>query len=222
MAEYFAEHGDWRCKGMLLPGHGTTVEDMQKAGGEDWIAAGEKAYDELARECRHVFLAGVSLGATICVHLALRRRNEAKLRGLILMAPAFGISLKKAVAVRVLRPFIRLRRKNTRASDYFLDHRLYSYVQNPVNRAAEVLSLGSEAFGRLGELRGLPVALFAGDLESTVSLEKIHAAARQNPWIRFVRLPRSRHILTLEPDREMMFEAAVKFVEECMGGTGKG
>src|SRR5204863_148457 len=146
----------------------------------------------------------------------LRRRTDAKLRGLILIAPAFGISLKKAVGLRLLRPFIRHRRKNSRASDYFLDHQLYSYVENPLNRAAEVLSLGDEAFRRLGELEGLPVVLFAGDLESTVSLEKIHAAARSNPWVQFVRLPRSRHILTVEPDRKMMFEAIAKFVEECL------
>jgi carboxylesterase len=217
MAEYLAKHADWRSRGILLPGHGTTVEDMQKAGGEEWIAAAEKAYDDLARECRHVFVAGVSLGATICCHVGLRRRNDAKLRGLILIAPAFGLSLTKTVGLRLLRPFIRLRRKNRRASDYFLDHRLYSYVQNPLNRAAEVLKLGHEAFRRLGELKGLPAVLFAGDLESTVSLEKMHAAARGNRWIRLVRLPKSRHILTVEPDREMMFESAMKFVEECLG-----
>ena len=66
MAEYLAEHTNWRLKGILLPGHGTTVDDMQKSGGSDWIAAAEKAYDDLEGECRHVFLAGVSLGATIC------------------------------------------------------------------------------------------------------------------------------------------------------------
>lgn len=218
MAEYLAEHTNWRCKGILLPGHGTMVEDMRNAAGEDWIAAVEKAYDDLARECRHVFLAGVSLGATICCHMGLRRREDPKLRGLILMAPAFGISLEKSAAIRLLRPFIKLRKKNRRASDYFLDHQLYSYVYNPLNRVADLLSLGSAALGRLGELEGLPVVLFAGDLESTVSLEKMHAAARCNPWIRFVRLPNSRHILTLEPDREMMFEATVKFVEECLKG----
>jgi carboxylesterase len=219
MAEYLALHTDWRCKGILLPGHGTRVEDMQQAGGKAWLAAAEKGYDELARDCRHVFLAGVSLGATICCHVGLQRRKDAKLRGLILVAPAFGISLNKAVAVRLLSPFIRHRGKGRRASDYFLDHRLYSYVQNPLNRATEVLNLGGDAFRRLAELKGLPVLLFAGDLESTVSLEKIHAAARLHPWIRLVRLPRSRHILTVEPDREMMFGATVKFVKECLGET---
>ena len=219
MAEYLVERTDWRCKGILLPGHGTTVEEMQSAGGEDWINAVEKAYDDLASECRQVFLAGLSLGATVCCHVGLRRRNDAKLGGLILMAPVFGISLKKTVGLKLLRPFIKLRRKNTRASDYFLDHRLYSYVQNPLNRAAEVLNLGREAFRRIGELKGRPVLLFAGDLESTVSLEKIHAAAQSNPWVQFVRLPKSRHILTVEPDREKMFESTVKFVEECLGGA---
>jgi carboxylesterase len=219
MAEYLAEHTNWRLKGILLPGHGTTVEDMQNAGGEGWIAAVEKAYEDLARDCRHVFLAGVSLGGTICCHVGLRRRKDPKLRGLIMMAPAFGVSLKKTAGVRLLRPFIKLRKKNRRASDYFLDHQLYSYVYNPLNRVADLLNLGSAALRRLGELKGLPVVLFAGDLESTVSLEKMHAAARHNPWMRFVRLPKSRHILTLEPDREMMFEATVKFVEECLEGA---
>jgi len=217
MAQYLAEHTDWRCKGILLPGHGTVVEDMKNARGENWIAAVEKAYDELAHDCGQVVVAGLSMGATLCCHVGLRRRKDARLRGLIVIAPAFGISLKKTVGLRMLRPFIRLRRKNKRASDYFLDHRLYSYVQNPLDGAAEVLRLGRAAYRRLGELKGLPVMLVAGDLESTVSLEKMHAAARQNPWIRYLRLPKSRHILPLEPDREVMFEATVKFVKECLG-----
>ncbi len=216
LANHMAQHSGWRCKGILLPGHGTTVEDMQRTRGENWITAAEQAYDDLAAECRHVFLAGVSMGAAICCHVGLRRRSDPTLRGLILISPAFGISLKKTVALRVLRPFIKLRSKGTRASDYFLDHGLYSYVQNPLNRAAEVLNLGHEAAGRLPELKGLPTAMFVGDLESTVSLDKINAAAQANPWIRVTRLPRSRHILTVEPDREMMFEASVKFVEECL------
>jgi carboxylesterase len=218
LAEYVTQHTSWRCVGIALPGHGTKIDEMQKSHGGDWINAVEKAYEDLARDCRHVFLAGVSLGAALCCHVALRHRKDAKLRGLILMAPAFGVSLKRAVGLRVLRPFRKMRSKGTRASDYFLDNRLYSYVQNPLNRAADVLRLGGEAARRLGELQGLPVLMFVGDLESTVSLEKLHAAAKRNPWMKFVRLPKSRHILTVEPDREMMFEESVRFVEECLRG----
>jgi carboxylesterase len=216
MAEYVTQHRRWRCVGIALPGHGTRIDEMQKSHGGDWIEAVEKAYEDLARDCRHVFLAGVSLGAALCCHVALRRRKETKLRGLILMATAFGISLKREVGLKVVSPFLKMRSKGTRASDYFLDNRLYSYVQNPLNRVADVLRLGGDAARRLGELQGLPVLMFVGDLESTVSLEKLHAAARRNPWMKFVRLPKSRHILTVEPDRQMMFEASVGFVEECL------
>jgi len=216
MAKYLNLRSGWRCKGITLPGHGTRIEDMQHARGEDWVVSVQTAYDDLARDCRHVFLAGVSLGAALCVHVALRRRADAKLRGLILMAPAFGVSLKRTIGVYLLRPVRNLRPKPTRAADYFLDNRLYSYLHTPLNLAADVLRLGREAVARLSELKEVPVLLFAGDLESTVSLEKIHAVARNNPWVRFVRLPKSRHILTVEPDREMMFEASAEFVEECV------
>jgi esterase/lipase len=68
----------------------------------------------------------------------------------------------------------------------------------------------------MGMLRGIPAMIVAGDRESTVSLDKILAVARDNSWIRLVRLPRSRHILTVEPDKEILFEESIRFMEECL------
>lgn len=217
MAEAFATRSNWRSKGILLPGHGARIEDMQAARGEDWIGAVQRACSELEKECQHVFVCGLSLGATLACHAALRRSSSSRLTGLILMAPAFGVTLKRTIGLHLMRPIRNLRNKGQRAADYFLDHRLYSHLHTPLNLAVDVLRLGGEAASRLEELRELPVLLFAGELESTVSLDKIRASALANPWIRFVRLPRSRHILTMEPDRETMFETSARFVEECVG-----
>ena len=216
MAQSIATHTGWRCKGILLPGHGTRVEDMKGTRGGDWIATVESAYEELARECRHVFLVGLSLGAVLACHLGLRRSHDSKLRGLILLAPAFGLSTMRTAGVYLLRHVYNLRSKGTRAADYFLDHRLYSYLQTPLDRAADVLRLGLQASRSMGKLSHLPVMMFAGDKESSVSRETMLSVAHDNPWIRLVRLPRSRHILTVEPDREMMVEASIRFVEECL------
>jgi len=68
----------------------------------------------------------------------------------------------------------------------------------------------------MGRLSRIPVVIFAGNRESTVSLDKILAVARDNPWIRLVRLPRSRHILTVEPDKEILFETSIRFMEQCL------
>jgi carboxylesterase len=216
MAQLLAQAKGWRCKGILLPGHGTRVEALQGTSGEDWLANAERAYTELAQQCRHVFLAGLSLGAVLCCHVAHGRPNDPRMRGLILMAPAFGVTRLRTAIVRLLKPVKTLRSKPKRASDYFLDNKLYSYVQTPLNRASEVLKLGRQAVENMSKLRHIPTMMFVGDRESTVSLKTMLSVAEGNPWIQLVRLPRSRHILTVEPDREKLFEASARFVEECL------
>jgi carboxylesterase len=216
MAEFMAQRTGWRCKGILLPGHGTRVEDLQDTRAEDWVRAAENAYEELAKDSRHVLLVGLSMGAVLCCHVASRRSGDSRLRGLILMAPAFGITPARALLLRLAAPVTNLRSKGKRAADYFLDHGLYSYLQTPLNRATDVLRLGREAASTMGELHNLPVLMFAGEKESTVSLKTMLSVAGDNPWIQLVKLPQSRHILTVEPDRENVFEASARFVEQCV------
>lgn len=216
LAEFLRKQTGWRCKSVLLPGHGTRVEDLVRTGSSGWVDAADRAYAQLAAQHRHVFLAGLSLGAVLCCHVALRRRNAAQLRGLILLAPAFGISTAKAAAFRVLRHVLTYRSKGIRAAHYFLDRRLFSYVDTPLKAAGDVLRLGREAWRGLAQLRGLSILMFSGGRDTTVSTHRIAAAARKYPWIRFVPLPNSRHILTVEPDRETLFEKSLDFVNACI------
>jgi carboxylesterase len=55
-----------------LPGHGTTVEDMLTTRWEDWSAAAEAAYSDLAERCERVVVTGLSMGGTLAVWLATR------------------------------------------------------------------------------------------------------------------------------------------------------
>ena len=222
MAQFVSNARGWRCKAVLLPGHGTRVEDMQHFGAHGWVNGVERAYDALAKDCDHVFLAGLSLGAVLCVHVAVQRIQDPKLRGLLLLAPAFGVARSRALGIRLLRPVLNLVGKGRRASDYFLDNRLYTYLQLPLNLTAKVMDLGGEAARSIGKLRDFPVMMFAGDRESTVSLSRIISIAHENPWIRLVRLARSRHILTVEPDRDFLFETSIRFMEECLEKSGPG
>jgi carboxylesterase len=215
MAQVVAQSTGWRCKGILLPGHGTQVEDLKKTNGEDWVKAVQREHEALSQECDHVFLVGLSLGAVLCCHAALRYSKNPKLRGLVLMAPVFGVTRIRRVGI-LLRPLSKFAIKGKRASDYFLDNRLYTYLQLPLSLAAQVIKLGGDAVRGMEKLRHIPVMIFAGDRESTVSLDTILAVARDNPWIRLVRLPRSRHILTVEPDKEILFETSIRFMEECL------
>jgi carboxylesterase len=68
----------------LLPGHGTSVEDMVPTRWDDWSGAAEAHFQALAARCDHVMVAGLSMGGTLTCWLAERHRH---LAGIALVNP---------------------------------------------------------------------------------------------------------------------------------------
>ncbi len=71
----------------LLPGHGTSVDDMATTTFADWSEAVSGAYEELAARCDLVVVAGLSMGATLAAWLAVRHPEIA---GLVVINGAFA------------------------------------------------------------------------------------------------------------------------------------
>lgn len=59
----------------LLPGHGTSVDDLERAGWEDWVSAATAACAELAAACERVVVAGLSMGGSLACRLAADHRD---------------------------------------------------------------------------------------------------------------------------------------------------
>ncbi len=60
----------------LLPGHGTSVEDMSRTSFPDWVAGAEAAYLGLAARHRRTFVLGFSMGGLIALMLAARHQVD--------------------------------------------------------------------------------------------------------------------------------------------------
>ena len=60
----------------LLPGHGTSVEDMSRTSFPDWVAGAEAAYLGLAARHRRTFVLGFSMGGLIALMLASRHNVD--------------------------------------------------------------------------------------------------------------------------------------------------
>jgi len=56
----------------LLPGHGTSLEDMLPTRWEDWSGAAEAQFEALAARCDRVVVTGLSMGGTLTCWLAER------------------------------------------------------------------------------------------------------------------------------------------------------
>ena len=86
LAEAFAAAG-YAVELPLLPGHGTSVDDMEHFTVADWMEAVERTYEELAGRCEQVVVAGLSMGATLATWLVTRHPEIA---GLVVINGAFA------------------------------------------------------------------------------------------------------------------------------------
>jgi carboxylesterase len=69
LGEHLALSG-FRVRGTLLPGHGTTPEDLVGYNWRDWVAGARRDLEELKKKSSAVCVAGQSMGGTISLALA--------------------------------------------------------------------------------------------------------------------------------------------------------
>lgn len=82
LAEKTAAAG-FRCQGLLLKGHGTTIRALHGVNFSDHLAESEEAFGKLALAHERVSICGLSLGGLLALNIAARRR----VANLILIAP---------------------------------------------------------------------------------------------------------------------------------------
>ena len=87
LGEYLSKQG-YTVSAPLLPGHGTSVEDLAGRKWHEWAASVESAYLELIAQYDPVFVAGLSLGALLAINLAAEHR----VGGLALFSPAIFVT----------------------------------------------------------------------------------------------------------------------------------
>ncbi|MFN2505212.1 MAG: alpha/beta hydrolase, partial [Acidimicrobiales bacterium] len=83
LADAFASAG-FTVEAPLLPGHGTTVDELERTDWEDWLGAARAAYRDLVGSCRRVVVAGLSMGGSLACRLASEHPEVA---GLVVVNP---------------------------------------------------------------------------------------------------------------------------------------
>ncbi len=98
-AEHLAAAG-YTVRAPLLPGHGTTWQDLNTTRWPQWYAAVEEAFTDLRDRCQTVFVAGLSMGGALVTMLA--QDHGPRVAGLILVNPAYRVDDPRMRALPVL------------------------------------------------------------------------------------------------------------------------
>ncbi|KAJ1684186.1 hypothetical protein LUZ63_020479 [Rhynchospora breviuscula] len=81
----------------LLPGHGTTWQEMNRTGYDQWYAALEAAYDDLRERTDAVVVGGLSMGGGLALLLAARHPHD--VAGVMVVNAAVSSQNKQLLAV---------------------------------------------------------------------------------------------------------------------------
>ena len=193
----------------LLPGHGTSVEDMLTTNFTDWAATAEAAYVDLSGRTASLVVVGLSMGATLAAWVAARNPRTAGLVAINGMfeppAPAFFDLLRTSLAQGCDRlPAI--------GSDIALPGVSEgAYDAAPIEPLISLMEATRELHGRLGDIR-CPVLILTSREDHVVppSSSDVLAAAVGGPVER-VLLERSYHVATLDFDRDVVEKRTVEF-----------
>lgn len=212
LAEAFAGAG-FAVELPLLPGHGTTVEEMAQTGWSDWSAKVEEVYTDLAGRCAKVVVAGLSMGGTLAVWLAAR---HPELAGVVAINAAVGMgdqAMRQGLEDLLAQGVVTIPGVGNDVADP--DAHELAYDQVPVR---SLLSLG-EAMADL-DLAAVscPILIMSSPQDHVVPASAAdQLAAGVSGPVERLSLDRSFHVATLDYDRVELERAAVDFARRVCG-----
>jgi carboxylesterase len=215
LAEAFADAG-FSVELPLLPGHGTSVDDMLGTTFRDYSAAAEQAYTELAAHCDRVVVAGLSMGGTLALWLA---SHHPELSGLVLVNPMVEPAAESFVEMmrgaleggtdRIPGIGSDIARPDTPEG---------AYAETPIEPLLSLLAAVSELAPHLGQIH-VPLLLLSSRTDHVVPTSSGDLLAeRYGGPVERVFLENSFHVATLDNDAQEVEERAVAFALKATSG----
>ena len=200
----------------LLPGHGTSWQELARTRWQDWHGALDDAYLELAGDCRHVVVAGLSMGGALALRLAATR----PVAGTVVVNPALVIDDPRAPLAGILK-FV-LRSTPAIANDILkagVDEG--AYPRTPVAAAHELNKMFKDTVRLLPRITA-PVRVYRSAVDHVVS-DRSMAVLRRGlvrAPLEVIRLENSYHVATMDNDAPVIFDGTAEFIRSVAdGGT---
>ncbi len=211
LGEILHQHG-YTVMGPLLPGHGTTPQELNRCRWQAWGAEVERAYRELAGRCEKVFVGGESMGAVLALYLA---SEHPEIVGVLTYAPALVAALSSwdRLKLQLAAPFVAELPKG----QLDVPERWQGYPGNPLKAAVQLLCLQREVRGRLSRI-SQPVLTVQGRLDRAVDhsgaeiiQREVRSSLKELHW-----MEQSTHVVLLDRELEAVAEITLNFMEKAL------
>jgi carboxylesterase len=199
----------------LLPGHGTSWQDLDRTSWADWYAEADRAFQELRASTDAVVVGGLSMGGGLALRLAAEHGR--KVAGLVLVNAAVATARKDVRALPLLKHVVRS--FPAIADDIkkpgVVEH---GYARTPL-RAADSMMRGWRALRQDLPKVTQPLLVFRSATDHVVdpsSAALIRATVSSRDVTERV-LENSYHVATLDHDAPAIYAESVEFVRRVTG-----
>jgi carboxylesterase len=215
MAEWLSGRG-LTVSAPLLPGHGTTWQDLENVTFEDWEAHADAALLDLAQRCETVVAVGLSMGGALVLHTAARHPDK--------LAGAAVVNADVRRPVLALAPIVRLFTRSVKGVGNDINkpgQNEEPYDRLPVKALVQLGRLYRTVQHDLPSIR-LPLLVFSADQDHLVKPASSryvfgHVAS---PKKELIRLTNSFHVATLDYDAELISGRVLEFAQSLAADRG--
>ncbi|GAB3623434.1 alpha/beta fold hydrolase [Mariniluteicoccus endophyticus] len=209
------EADGFRVSVPLLPGHGTTWQQMNATTWQDWYATVDREFRRLRRDCRRVFVAGLSMGGALALRLAEQHGGD--VAALALVNPCIALADKRLLALPVL---ARVSPSIAGISDDIAKPGVseYAYLRTPLKALLSQTQLWDDVRQNLPRV-DQPIVLFRSSVDHVVdpTSATLIRSRTSSPELVEHTLENSYHVATLDHDAGLIFGESSEFFRKHAG-----
>ena len=213
MGEWLSERG-LAVAAPLLPGHGTTWQDLEGCTMQDWEREAEAALDDLVARCETVVGVGLSMGGAMVLHMAAR--HPEKLAGAAVINP----DMRRPNLA--LAPLVRLFTRTVKGVGNDIKkpgQNEEPYDRLPLKALAHLGRFYRAVAKELPNVR-VPLLVFSSTQDHVVkpSTSRYVLDHVASPQKELIPLTNSYHVATLDFDAQLIFQRVLEFARSLAGG----
>lgn len=198
----------------LLPGHGSTLAEINRANWRDWVAGMEAAYANLKQKTTQRFIAGFSMGSLLTLWMAAHHDDIA---GIVLYAPALRIADWRLNLTPLLRPFVHSYRQSGESDchDPEAARWMGGFERYPIKAAAELWYLHRHVLRDVSRVRTPALVVYSErdrKIHPSSGPETVRRLSQQTSVETLV-LRDSGHAVVADQEWETVAEATYRFVQ---------
>jgi carboxylesterase len=190
----------------LLPGHGTTLDELDRCHWSDWTNAAEAAYSDLKPRVKRIIIAGESMGGLLSLYLAA---NHPEVALVLVYSPA--VKVKNLWQCQFIYPFVPYIPKKS------LDDEMpwQGYRYNSIKAGAELYKLQRHVKRNTRSIHQ-PVAVFLGSHDQTIDLGGARRLYNQLPCSQnaLYEYNYSGHCMILDHEVDAIFKQSLNFIQQ--------